>query len=51
LRLDHGWTPRTNLLDGLRAFADWLRAEPAIFDRYRAVTASRSLATEDARRT
>jgi nucleoside-diphosphate-sugar epimerase len=51
LRLDLGWTPRFNLPDGLHAFADWLRAEPAIFERYRAVTASRSLASEDARRT
>jgi dolichol-phosphate mannosyltransferase len=51
LRLDLGWTPRSSLPDGLRAFADWLRAEPGILERYRAITASRSLTTADDRRT
>jgi dolichol-phosphate mannosyltransferase len=50
LRHDLAWVPRTALTEGLRAFCDWLRADPAILDRYRAVTASRSLASDDARR-
>jgi UDP-glucose 4-epimerase len=51
LRHDLGWAPQSELPEALRAFTDWLRAEPAMLERYRAVTASRSLATEDARRT